>query len=344
MPPKPQAAVNFPVCEGDSIKLSVGNIPGVTWSWSGPGSFTSTDQNPNITNAGTAAAGDYVVIADNNGCISKDTVAVTVNIKPAKPVALSNTPICAGAFFILGASTSTPGVSWNWIGPGSFTSTLQNPIINTSKPADSGDYIVFASLGGCSSSDTVNAIIKATKPLVTITSNPSPAKPGVLNNFNALVTNGGSTPTYQWRRNGAAQGGAINANWSVSGLHPYDKITCQVTSSDSCASPKTAISNEIVVNFPTGIDDVKPDQCALYPNPNDGKFILSLPLTPSRGGHISVEVVNVVGQVVYSLDIPLAPYKGGISISLPENVVSGVYLLRVKRGDEVKTMRFTVTR
>ena len=184
-------------------------------------------------------------------------------------------------------------------------------------------------------------------PSVTITSNPSPARPGVLNNFIATATNGGGTPTYQWRRNGTDQPGATSANWSASGLHPYDKISCVVTSSDPCASPKNATSNEIVVNFPTGIDDVEKGEMMLYPNPNDGRFTIDIPLAPFKGGIDAIEVVNVVGQVVFKSQIPDAiPIAIGtkFQVTLPETVVSGVYLLRVKSGDEVKTMKFTVQR
>ena len=85
----------------------------------------------------------------------------------------------------------------------------------------------------------------------------------------------------------------------------------------------------------------------LYPNPNDGRFTIDIPLAPFKGGIDAIEVVNVVGQVVFKSQIPDAiPIAIGtkFQVTLPETVVSGVYLLRVKSGDEVKTMKFTVQR
>ena len=437
-PAKPVAGSNGPLCLPAALNLT-STSSALTWSWTGPNSFTASVQNPSIANPTLAAAGDYVVTAENPGCIAKDTVTVVMNNSPTKPIAGSNAPLCAGASLDLSSTTSTSGVSYSWQGPNNFTSSLQNPSIAAATPAATGDYIITVTINGCSASDTSSVVVSnvssigayaspndtvcagtqlsfvavpsnsgpgpqyqwfkngtpitgatsltystnsyvsgdsfycrmiapgvcstpltlytpgikiivlsvTVAPSVTITSNPSPARPGVLNNFIATATNGGGTPTYQWRRNGTDQPGATSANWSASGLHPYDKISCVVTSSDPCASPKNATSNEIVVNFPTGIDDVEKGEMMLYPNPNDGRFTIDIPLAPFKGGIDAIEVVNVVGQVVFKSQIPDAiPIAIGtkFQVTLPETVVSGVYLLRVKSGDEVKTMKFTVQR
>jgi hypothetical protein len=43
------------------LELSEDSGNGVSWSWTGPGGFTSNQQNPLISDAGNANAGDYTV-------------------------------------------------------------------------------------------------------------------------------------------------------------------------------------------------------------------------------------------------------------------------------------------
>ena len=60
--------------------------------------------------------------------------------------------------------------------------------------------------------------------------------------FTATPTNGGSTPAYQWKKNGVNVG-TNSTTYSSSGLANGDVITCVLTSNASCANPTTATSN-----------------------------------------------------------------------------------------------------
>ena len=64
------------------------------------------------------------------------------------------------------------------------------------------------------------------------------------------------TPTYQWRKNGNNVG-TNSVSYTDATLANGDKITCVMTSSDPCASPTTARSNEITMTIctpPTAIN------------------------------------------------------------------------------------------
>jgi polygalacturonase len=70
-PTAPTAANNGPIVEGDTLNLTASTIAGVTYNWTGPNSFASTNQNPSISNATSAAGGTYLVtVTDSNGCTS----------------------------------------------------------------------------------------------------------------------------------------------------------------------------------------------------------------------------------------------------------------------------------
>jgi gliding motility-associated-like protein/uncharacterized repeat protein (TIGR01451 family) len=71
---------NSPICSGDSIELSTALLTGATYNWTGPNSFSSTDQNPVILNSSLTDAGNYTLTITANGCISTTTVnAIVVN-------------------------------------------------------------------------------------------------------------------------------------------------------------------------------------------------------------------------------------------------------------------------
>lgn len=72
-------ATSYNVCIGDTIQLFADTIPLATYAWTGPNSFTSIQQNPEITNAPVASTGNYIVTASVLGCLSvADTVNITV--------------------------------------------------------------------------------------------------------------------------------------------------------------------------------------------------------------------------------------------------------------------------
>jgi IgA Peptidase M64 len=66
------ASNSSPVCTGGTLSLSSGG--GINYSWTGPQSFTSNQQNPVINNINIADTGNYtVIVTDANGC-SKNTI------------------------------------------------------------------------------------------------------------------------------------------------------------------------------------------------------------------------------------------------------------------------------
>lgn len=81
LPSAPTINNNGPVDEGDTLSLLASTIAGASYLWSGPDGFTSTLQNPTVSNAATLAmAGNYVVTVSVNGCNSAaDSTLVIVN-------------------------------------------------------------------------------------------------------------------------------------------------------------------------------------------------------------------------------------------------------------------------
>ncbi|MCE3297166.1 MAG: hypothetical protein K0R65_2880 [Crocinitomicaceae bacterium] len=76
------------ICVGETISLSFPDSPGFTFNWTGPGGFTSTDDNPTITNAQTTHSGDYVLHLSYDGEICMDDTVAPVFVSPRPTVQL----------------------------------------------------------------------------------------------------------------------------------------------------------------------------------------------------------------------------------------------------------------
>ena len=100
-----------PLCAGSTLTLTGLGAGTTTYSWSGPGGFTSTMQNPTLTVA-ASSAGVYTFTAYNpGGCATTATTAtVTVNPLPA-PITAVPTYLCINSVVTL--SDASPSGTWS---------------------------------------------------------------------------------------------------------------------------------------------------------------------------------------------------------------------------------------
>jgi|GEM_PF-247555 len=243
-PATPVASGNTPICEGSTINLTASSsTPGVTYAWVGPNSFTSTTQNPSITNAALATGGTYTVTAQLNGCTSASSlpVAIVVNLVPVMPTVSSNSPICAGAALNLTANSTTTGVSYAWTGPNSFTSAVQNPTIAAATTAATGTYSVTASLNGCTSAAGTTAATVNAIPAITSSSSSNPTT--CATSTGSITLNGllaSTAYTVNYTSASGAQTASITSDASGSVIIPsllagsYSNVTVAL---NNCTSP-----------------------------------------------------------------------------------------------------------
>jgi gliding motility-associated-like protein len=194
-PATPTASSNSPVCTGSTINLSTPAVAGATYSWTGPGGFTSALQNPTRPGATLAMAGTYSVTVTVAGCTSAaGTTTVVVNSTPAAPTASSNSPICAGSTLNLTAS-NIAGATYSWTGPNAFSSSAQNPSIAGATVAASGTYTVTATVAGCTSAQATTAVTVSPVPATPTASSNSPVCAGNTINLSTPAVAGA---TYSW--------------------------------------------------------------------------------------------------------------------------------------------------
>jgi gliding motility-associated-like protein len=169
-PATPSINNSTPVCAGTPLNLFTNAVTGASYLWSGPNGFSSTQQNPVLTNITTASAGIYQLRITVNNCTSSPSAK---NIAPviAAPTAASNSPVCEQSNLRLTAG-ALAGASYSWKGPAGFSSINQNPILSSVNSGQAGMYYVTASIAGCTGlSDSVSVTINVPPATPSITSN-----------------------------------------------------------------------------------------------------------------------------------------------------------------------------
>jgi hypothetical protein len=256
--PVPVATVgsNSPVCSGNSIQLNASStVPGSTFAWTGPNGFTSTDEDPVITNATLAMIGNYTVVASANGCSSAPTATlVQVNVTPTTPTVIPAAPvICAGGSVNLAASSTalttlpyttggaitispsgnaapypsainvnglpTSGVTVKQVLINGFSHTWPDDVdIALFSPANQNSIIFTDAIGGSGGVTGRNYVFEAGAPALPITGFPASGTYGVVNGGGF---SGVGTPSAATSANLANFTGNVNGNWS---LYVFDDV------------------------------------------------------------------------------------------------------------------------
>ena len=119
----PLAGNNGPICEGQTLRLTASDVAGATYSWTGPGGFTSAEQNPQIPSAAPSASGLYSVTITVGGCASAPaTTSVVVHPLPSAAIS-APASICPGSSGSASVPSAGAGATYGWsITNGTITS------------------------------------------------------------------------------------------------------------------------------------------------------------------------------------------------------------------------------
>lgn len=227
----------------------------------------------------------------------------------------------------IGTTTATNSGTINCHVPANLTTSSNYKIrIKASNPLRYSDNIVTV------------GIFATLVPSVTISATqPGPYSPNQYITFIATPTNAGSMPTYLWMRNGQPIPGANNDTLHINTLNDGDSIYVKVLSSNPCPPDLSANSNIKVVHINTGINELKLDNLSLYPNPNEGNFMITA--DNILYDNIHIDVCNLTGQTVYSTDTQ--PHNNTLKQKIDISVVSnGMYILRISADGFQRNIRF----
>lgn len=186
---------NLELCAGQPLTLGTTvQGPGITYSWSGPGGFTSSAQYPTVTpNADAIHSGPYTLLVFQNGCSSGPAVSnVTVKPRPALPQIAGPGAVCLSdtAKLITDVNGSGNDWQWQWISPFFDTTTITGVnefVLTPVSLQDSGIWRVIVLLQGCASEPSGGHLLRVlAEPEVQASAN-TPLCAGQLLSLNATA-------------------------------------------------------------------------------------------------------------------------------------------------------------
>jgi hypothetical protein len=223
------------------------------------GTNSNTYQNSALINGDKIT----VVMTSNAPCANPTsatsneiTMTVTSSLAPSVSIAADpGNTICTGTNVTFNATPtnggSSPSYQWklNGVNVGTNSNTYQNStLVNGDKIT-----VVMTSNAPCAnptsatSNEITMTVTSSLAPSVSIAASPgNTICTGTNVAFTATSTNGGSSPSYQWKLNGVNVG-TNNNSYQNSTLVNGDKITVVMTSNAPCANPTSATSNEITM-------------------------------------------------------------------------------------------------
>ncbi|TDD94458.1 beta strand repeat-containing protein, partial [Flavobacterium cellulosilyticum] len=262
------------ICNGQSTTLTVSGgtlgTAGIAEWFSGSCGGTSVGTGNSISVSPTANTTYYVRYAGTCNSTTCTTATVIVNpilVPSASILANPTSPICSGTSVTFTATSknggSTPSYQWfinNVAINGQTASTFTTSTLNNSnqvKVEMTSNAIcpVPATVTSNILTITVNPVLT---PSVNILASQTTFCTGTSVTFSInSITNGGLTPTYQWKRNGNPISGENSSTYTSNSLVDNDIITLDLTSSATCAIPAMVSSNPIQVkvnpNLPVSV-------------------------------------------------------------------------------------------
>jgi gliding motility-associated-like protein len=195
LPTQTVPIANPTTCVNQNLQL-LANVTytGSIYSWTGPGGYTSSSQNPIRLTANVAMNGSYsLTVISIPGCTSSAVANVTVFTLPTPAIA-SNGTICTNVTLILNGSGATT-YSWTGPPPNNFSSVSQNTTIANTTTLDSGVYTLTAAFAnGCANTATRTILIR---PLPPTSFTVNGGNPVCLNT--TITLNGSGGTSYTWR-------------------------------------------------------------------------------------------------------------------------------------------------
>ncbi|HWN88544.1 MAG TPA: Calx-beta domain-containing protein [Chitinophagaceae bacterium] len=189
------------------------------------------------------------------------TVTVNTDVIPVINLNASVTDICPGQQVVFTTlpfnGGANPSYQWKLNGnniPGATGSTYQS---TTLANGDKVSVLMTSSLGCANpqsdlSEEILINVSSSVVPLVSLGMSATTICTGMPVNFTAIPTNGGTSPTYQWKLNGNIIPGASGSTYQSSTLANGDQVSVTMTSSLACASPQTAsITGHAITVTPT---------------------------------------------------------------------------------------------
>jgi type IX secretion system substrate protein len=288
-------------------------------------------------------------------CSDTDTIRIVVNPAPISGPSV----VCQGSSIIL--TDASPGGSWNestiyWPVATASPLLVVSPTCSVTGMSPGTAVITYTLPGGCAVYDTIT-VIGEPNVCVTVTFNSA-------EDFLNFTGPSGDTLTFTEYD---CMGGVVGTvsvvppatiSWfslpptvcyicitSVTYMGCIWALTPHSLGGNGCCANRTMAWRHSDPSAVTPITENSNPTVFVIPNPNKGVFTIQGSLSNVQSSkQAKLEVIDMVGQTVYTDAATLDNGNISKNITLGDNIANGVYFIRLKNDDVSQVIRFTLSR
>ncbi|MBK9457596.1 MAG: T9SS type A sorting domain-containing protein [Bacteroidetes bacterium] len=264
----------------------------------------------------------------DNDCdllIDEDVVEPLIGVDGAEDV-------CTGGLTHLNAKPVYPGYQIQWYRNGFPVVDANHATFDVSK---TGNYQVkYTAPAGCITISATKVIMVSTPPSP-IVYNVSASNDLCKNNPVKLQVKNKIGNTYQWYKGVMPIAGATTNIYFATTPGFYKVLQSDV---NGCAGTSKPFR---VVNFcDEGMFTTQTSSMQLFPNPNNGNFILTCNFNNAYTGNAKLLMHNMIGDVVWESEIAVNQGEVNTEINTNNQLPNGMYLVTISVGQWQNNMQF----
>jgi hypothetical protein len=353
------------VCSGtnSTVLRLTGSTGSIQWQVSTNNStFTNIAGATALTFTATnlTATTYYRAVVTSGSCTPATTASATIAISAlAAPTGTAGSRCGAGPVLLTATPPSGSTIDWYAVSTGGAVLTGGSGVTSFTTPNISVATTYYAA-----SRNLATGCVSTTRTAVRATINPLLAATSSITGTTAICPLVGTTTrasytataitgatTYKWTLPagativGTSTGRTISVQFSRAVAN--SSITVQGVASTGCAgNPRSLALNTTACATPTTLlttsNNVKPDNliapktivldAKVFPNPSLGIFNLNV--KSSSDEIIHVRVMNLSGKV-----LQVTQMTPSSTISVARDVIPGMYLIEIRQGDQLKTLK-----
>jgi hypothetical protein len=245
--------VNVVVNQGATATFTVtatGTVPVYQWQKDGVDIVGATAATLSLSNVQSGNAGSYTVFVSNAQTVTSSAATLTVIVPPVitvQPVSVTANLGASASFSVTTTGTSST-YQWKKAGvdiAGATTATLS---LSNVQAVDAASYTVTAT--NAAGTVTSNAVTLTVIITPVITTSPVSITVNQAANASFSVTATGTTPTYQWQKDGVDLTGATAATLSLSNVQSSNAGSYTVTVSNAAGTMTSSAATLTVIVLP----------------------------------------------------------------------------------------------